>query len=81
LDDATLADRVDEVAELIIAEFGAGLKRAGNDLVETDLLDAFAMFLGGNRGRDAGVDKGSKPFAKTLSKPFAKGLLAVVSAR
>jgi len=51
---------------LVIPELGARLERAGDDLVEADLLDAFPMFLGGDWCRNPRVDEGSKSFAQTF---------------
>jgi len=68
LDDAALANRFDQIAELIVAELCPRLQGAGNDLVEPDLLDALTLFNGGNSGRNTGVDECSKAFAQTLSE-------------
>ena len=47
LDDAALADRFDEVAELVVTEFRPWLERAPYNLVQGDLLDALTLFRGG----------------------------------
>ena len=66
LDDATLTDRVDKLAEFLLAEFRTWLEGAGNDPIQADLLDAFTVFLRGNGGGDARGDEGAQPFAESL---------------
>jgi hypothetical protein len=55
-----------------IAEFGAGLKRAGDDPVEGDLLDALPFLNDGCRRGDAGVDERAETLAKALAEAGAK---------
>ena len=72
LDDATLTDRVNEFTELLLAELGTGLKRAGNDPVEGDLLDTLPLLDDGGRSGDAGVDERAETLAKALAEAAAK---------
>ena len=72
LDDTSFADGFDEVAKLVIAELGSWLQGAGNNLVESDLLNALPILLRGGGGGNPGVDKGSESFAQAFAKPFAR---------
>lgn len=72
LDDAALTDRVNEFAELLLPELGAGLKRAGDDPVEGDLLDALPFLNDGCRRGDSGIDKRTEPLAKPFTEPTAQ---------
>ena len=64
LDDAALADALDEFLQVLDAEIGPRLERAGNDLVERKGLDAFAKFLDGRWSGHPGVDQCTQPSAE-----------------
>ena len=73
LNDSPLADGFDQFVKLFDGKFGTGLKRARDNLVEWDILDAFALFFRRDGGSDTRVDQGSQTFAKTLSETFSQG--------
>ena len=72
LDDAALADRVDEFPELLFPELGSGLKGAGDDPVEGDLLDAFAVLHDGCGCCNTGIDERTEPLAKPFAESFGR---------
>jgi len=72
LDDAALADGVNEFAQLLLPELGTGLKRAGDDPVEGDLLDTLPLLNDGGRRGDTGIDERTEPLAQALAEAGAK---------
>ena len=72
LDDSPFTDGFNKFVKLLDGKLGAWLKRAWDNLVESDILDAFPQFFGGDGSGDTGVDQGAKAFAKPLSEAFAK---------
>ena len=70
LDDAVLADRLDEVVERGFAELGARLQRAGNHHVERHVADAFEI-LRSHRGIE---DRRGHAFPDECSESFSECL-------
>ena len=65
LDDAVLADGIDQLLQLLAAELRARLERRGDDEIQPELLHPLARFLRGRGRGDALVDERAESFSES----------------